>query len=165
MTSTDPVRARWAQLRQATAPLDPEVLDALWADLEPVSAVDILGRWRGFGFSTGHPIERRLTASRWYGKHFLALDDAKPLICRDESGELFSDTVAGNGEASLWDVAFRGEVTATMVYDGRPILDHFKRVDQHTLMGVMNGKPDVVLAAGQHFYFGLERDQGDVNAV
>jgi hypothetical protein len=45
-----------------------------------------------------------------------------------------------------------------MVYDGMPVLDHFKRVDDNTLMGVMNGKPDVVLANGRHFYFGLERE-------
>ncbi len=27
-----------------------------------------------------------------------------------------------------------------MVYDGQPIFDHFKRVDDTTLMGIMNGK-------------------------
>ena len=42
-----------------------------------------------------------------------------------------------------------------MVYDGQPILDHFKRVDDDTLMGIMNGKG--ILADGQHYYFLLER--------
>jgi len=37
-------------------------------------------------------------------------------------------------------IEFRGESTATMVYDGQPIFDHFKRVDENTLMGIMNGK-------------------------
>ena len=27
-----------------------------------------------------------------------------------------------------------------MVYDGQPIHDHFKRVDDDTVMGIMNGK-------------------------
>jgi hypothetical protein len=53
-------------------------------------------------------------------------------------------------------VEFRGESTATMVYDGRPVLDHFKRVDEGTLLGVMNGKG--VLDDGRHYYFVLERD-------
>lgn len=149
---------RWRELRAATGPIDPELLDALWADLEVVDAAAILGSWRGFAFPTGHPIEKALGASRWHGKRFDALDDAKPLICRAEDGTLHSDTTTGGGEASLWNVEFRGEVTATMVYDGRPVLDHFKRVDENTLMGVMNGKPRLVLADGRHFYFGLERE-------
>ncbi|WP_199545675.1 DUF4334 domain-containing protein [Streptomyces sp. N35] len=151
---------RWRTLRAAPGPLDPEELDALWADLAVVEAADVLGSWRGFAFPTGHPLERRLARSRWHGKRFAALDDAKPLICRAEDGGLYSDTEAGQGEASLWNVEFRGEVTATMVYDGMPVLDHFKRVDEHTLMGVMNGKPGLVLSQGRHFYFGLEREPG-----
>jgi hypothetical protein len=152
------VLERWQALRAAPSPVDPRLLDAVWADLEVVDAASILGSWRGFAFPTGHPIERMLTSSRWYGKRFVTLDDAKPLICRAEDGSLYSDTVAGKGEASLWNVEFRGELTATMVYDGMPIFDHFKRVDDNTLMGVMNGKPGVALAKGHHFYFGLERD-------
>lgn len=45
-----------------------------------------------------------------------------------------------------------------MVYDGKPIFDHFKRVDENTLMGIMNGKPEAVLDNGRHLYFLLERD-------
>ncbi|NGN69440.1 DUF4334 domain-containing protein [Streptomyces sp. A7024] len=152
------VRARWQALRATTGQVDPGELDALWAELEVVDAAQILGSWRGFAFLTGHPIEKVLAASRWHGKRFDALDDAKPLICRAEDGSLYSDTKAGRGEATLWNVEFRGQVTATMVYDGRPVLDHFKRVDDNTLMGVMNGKPELVLADGRHFYFGLERE-------
>ncbi|MEU6841093.1 DUF4334 domain-containing protein [Streptomyces sp. NPDC046716] len=152
------VRARWQALRAAAGPHDPAELDALWADLETVDASSILGSWHGFAFLTGHPIEKVLAASRWHGKRFDAPDDAAPLICRAEDGGLYSDTKAGRGGASLWNVEFRGEVTATMVYDGMPVLDHFKRVDDTTLMGIMNGKPDVVLAQGRHFYFGLERE-------
>lgn len=149
---------RWRALRAATGRIDPDLLDALWADLEVVDAAAILGSWRGFAFTTGHPVEKALAATRWHGKRFDALDDAKPLICRADDGSLYSDTTTGGGGASLWNVEFRGEVTATMVYDGRPVLDHFKRVDDDTLMGVMNGKPEAVLAHGRHFYFGLERE-------
>lgn len=153
------VRQRWSDLRAAPGPVDPRLLDALWADLDVVDASSILGSWRGFAFPTGHHVERMLTSSRWYGKRFTALDDAQPLICQALDGSLYSDTAAGGGEASLWNVEFRGEVTATMVYDGMAVLDHFKRVDDNTLMGVMNGKPSLVLGGGgEHFYFGLERE-------
>lgn len=150
--------ARWKALRAAPGPIDPVELDALWADLEVVVASALVGSWRGFAFPTGHPVERVLARSRWHGKRFAAPNDATPLVCRADDGSLYSDTNAGKGEASLWNVEFRGEVTATMVYDGMPVLDHFKRVDDNTLMGIMNGKPDVVLADGRHFYFGLERE-------
>ncbi|SDK68153.1 GXWXG protein [Nocardioides sp. YR527] len=149
---------RFNELRAVEGLVDPAELDKVWAGLDTVAASAILGSWRGFAFSTGHPIEKTLATSSWHGKRFDALDDAKPLICRAEDGSLYSDLKSGRGEASLWNVEFRGEVTATMVYDGMPVLDHFKRVDGDTLMGIMNGKPSVVLdPAGRHFYFGLER--------
>ncbi|MFD1824644.1 MULTISPECIES: DUF4334 domain-containing protein [Mumia] len=152
------VRDRWDALRAHDGPVDTEALDALWAALATVDAGEILGSWTGFAFSTGHPIERRLTKTRWHGKRFASVHEAQPLICADDDGNLFSDVTSGNGEASLWNVEFRGEVTATMVYDGMPVFDHFKRVDDSTLMGIMNGKPALVLADGAHFYFGLERE-------
>ncbi|MFE6666019.1 DUF4334 domain-containing protein [Streptomyces sp. NPDC057697] len=155
---TPSVRERWNALRTATGPVAPDALDALWADLAPVDASSILGSWRGFVFPTGHPVERVLARSRWHGKRFVSLDDAKPLICRADDGGLRSDTAAGRGEASLWNIEFRGEVTATMVYDGMPVFDHFKRVDDTTLLGVMNGKAAAVSAGGHLLYFGLERE-------
>ncbi|MFC9788451.1 DUF4334 domain-containing protein [Rhodococcus sp. NPDC127528] len=153
----DQARVRFAELRTREADVSPAELDEIWAALDPVRAEEILGLWRGDDFATGHRLHDKLVAGRWYGKRFDSVLDAKPLICRAEDGSLFSDTKSGNGEASLWNVEFRGEVTATMVYDGSPIFDHFKRVDADTLMGVMNGKPAPVLDNGQHFYFLLER--------
>jgi hypothetical protein len=152
------VLERWHALRAAPGPLLTDDLDALWADLDPVDASAILGAWRGFALATGHPVELALAFSRWHGKRFLSLSDAKPLICRTADGDLYSDTETGRGEASLWNIEFRGEVTATMVYDGMPVFDHFKRVDENTLMGVMNGKPGVVVRGEHLFYFGLERE-------
>jgi len=53
-------------------------------------------------------------------------------------------------------VEFRGESTATMVYDGQPVLDHFKRVGEDTLLGIMNGRG--VRDQGHYYYFRLDRD-------
>ncbi|MCT2543633.1 DUF4334 domain-containing protein [Streptomyces atratus] len=152
------VREQWRTLRATTGLIDPAELDGLWSGLDAVDASSILGSWRGFAFSTGHPVEQVLARSRWHGKRFVSLNDAKPLICRAEDGGLYSDTSSGRGEASLWNIEFRGEVTATMVYDGMPVFDHFKQVDDSTLMGVMNGKAGVLSESGHLFYFGLERE-------
>lgn len=151
-------RARFRRLQELPeedGPVDPAVLDAIWAALATVRPEDILGAWKGGEFRTGHPLNGALEKAGWYGKTFLSPHDAKPLVCRDAEGAFYSDRALGKGEASLWSVEFRGETTATMVYDGQPVLDHFKRVDDTTLMGIMNAKG--VPAEGPYFYFFLER--------
>ncbi|WP_062650166.1 DUF4334 domain-containing protein [Streptomyces maremycinicus] len=154
-------RARFQELRKQDGPVSSAELDTIWAALATARPEDILGAWKGGEFRTGHPLEGMLAEARWYGKTFVSLDDAKPLMCRDAAGELYSNRELGQGEASLWTVEFRGEPTATMVYDGRPVLDHFKWVDDTTLMGVMNGKG--IPAEGPFYYFFLERASGQPN--
>jgi hypothetical protein len=154
MTITDTAKARFDQLRSEDN-ASPADLDDLWATLDTVDASEILGRWKGDEFRTGHPMNGMLAKANWFGKTFNSLSDVQPNMCYGENGELYSNLEIGNGEASLWNVEFRGEVTATMVYDGRPIFDHFKRVDDNTLMGVMNAKD--INAIGGYFYFLLER--------
>jgi hypothetical protein len=152
------LKRRFDELRSAEQ-ADPADLDALWADLSPVTVEEILGAWRGGDFSTGHVASTVLEQVRWHGKRFDGPLDAKPLICRDEEGELYSNLAAGGGaEASLWPVEFRGETTATMVYDAMAVFDHFKRVDDETLMGIMNGKLESAFGVKDLYYFWLERD-------
>ena len=152
------LRHRFDELRSAD-PAHPAELDALWAELAPVTVDQVLGAWRGGDFATGHVASSVLAKVRWHGKRFDAPLDAKPLICRDDSGNLYSNLAAGGGaEASLWPVEFRGETTATMVYDAMPVLDHFKAVDPRTLMGIMNGKLEAAFGVRDLYYFWLERD-------
>jgi hypothetical protein len=155
------LRQRFETLRDAQS-VATDDLDQLWADLRPVTVAEILGPWRGGDFSTGHVISTVLEKSRWHGKRFDSALEAKPLICRDDDGELYSNTdAAGGGEASLWEVEFRGETTATMVYDKLPVFDHFKAVDEYatTLMGIMNGKLASAFGIDDLYYFWLERDR------
>ncbi|GAA3025092.1 DUF4334 domain-containing protein [Gordonia defluvii] len=133
-----------------------EALDQLWAQLPTVRIDEILGAWRGGELPTGHPMDGQLEQVGWHGKTFRSALDVQPLVCRGADGELYSNKELGNGEASLWHVEFRGEVTASMVYDGQAVIDHFKRVDDQTLMGIMNGKSSLVRE--HHFYFYLVRD-------
>ncbi|KSZ56681.1 DUF4334 domain-containing protein [Rhodococcus sp. C26F] len=150
---------RLEELRARTDRIDPRELDALWEHLAPARIDDLVGyRWKGFSFDTGHRTHTLLGKSRWYGKTFASVSEVQPLVCYGEDGELFSDTKTGRGEASLWEIVFRGEVTATMVYDGMPVFDHFKKVDDDTVVGVMNGKGSLVFDDGEHYWFGLERD-------
>ncbi|MFD0318630.1 DUF4334 domain-containing protein [Streptomyces flavalbus] len=152
-------RARFEELRERDGLVDPAELDEIWAALATVRAEEILGEWKGGEFQTGHPLNGELAKSDWYGKTFVSVHDAKPLMCRGAGGELYSNVELGKGEASLWNVEFRGETTATMAYDGRPVFDHFKQVDDTTLMGIMNGKG--IPAEGPFYYFYLERVPGE----
>lgn len=159
MTHVTSTRERFDALRAAPS-ADPFDLDALWADLEPVTVEEVLGPWRGGDFATGHVASKVLGKVGWHGKRFDAPLEAHPLICRDAEGALYSNTeAAGGGLASLWPVGFRDEVTATMVYDRMPVFDHFKRVDADTLMGIMNGKLEAAFGVADLYYFWLETDR------
>jgi hypothetical protein len=141
------------------AAADPVELDAFWADLRPLAVEEMLGSWRGGDFETGHPASRLLEKIGWHGKRFDAPLEAHPLICRDADGALYSNSAAaGGGLASLWDIRFRGEVTATMVYDAMAVFDHFKAVDDSTVMGIMNGKLEPAFGTADPYYFWLERE-------
>lgn len=152
------LREQFDTLRSA-ASASPAELDALWAGLPTLTVAEMLGSWRGGDFATGHPASALLTKIGWHGKRFDSALDGHPLICRGEDGELYSNTVAaGGGYSSLWEVGFRGETTATMVYDAMAVFDHFKRVDEDTVLGIMNGKLEAVFGTPDHYYFWLERD-------
>ncbi|MFF0544939.1 DUF4334 domain-containing protein [Nocardia thailandica] len=55
--------------------------------------------------------------------------------------------------ARLRDIEFRGEVTAAMIYDHLPIIDVFRRVDETTLLGLMDFRDRPA-----PYFFILERD-------
>ena len=134
-------------------------LDVLWTDLATVRVEEMLGSWRGGDFATGHPASHLLTTIGWHGKRFDSLLDGHPLICRGADGTLYSNTAAaGGGHSSLWQVGFRGETTATMVYDAMAVFDHFKKIDDDTVMGIMNGKLEAAFGTADHYYFWLERE-------
>ncbi len=134
-------------------------LDAFWDTLQPATIDFMIGAWKGGEFDTGHRSNGFLTKLNWFGKTFHSASDAQPLVCLDADGNTFSNTEAMKGEASLWLEEFRGEVTASMVYDGAPVHDHFKRVDDNAVMGIMNGKGALDHSSGtpRHLYFYLER--------
>jgi hypothetical protein len=130
-------------------------LDDFWATLAPTTIDELIGEWKGGDFPTGHRANGSLQKLGWFGKNFKSVSDCQPLVCLDADGNKYSNTERMNGEASLWLEDFRGEVTATMVYDGAPVHDHFKKIDDDAVMGIMNGKG--VLDGGRYYYFFLER--------
>lgn len=159
MTDTTTARQQFVELTSRTGPIPDAELDAFWASLEPVAIDFLIGEWKGGEFQTGHKANGFMKRLNWFGKTFHSARHAEPLVCLDTEGNRFSNKEAMKGEASLWMEEFRGEVTATMVYDGAPVHDHFKKVDDDTLLGIMNGKGALDTSDGgeRYLYFWLER--------
>lgn len=134
--------------RRETTTLDE--LNALFDALPAAGEDFMMGAWDGGVFNTGHPGEKQLDALGWAGKTFRDRDDVDPIVSRQADGGRAANPIMG--QASLRQVAYRGVVTATMVYDKHPIFDHFRTVDANTVLGVMDRKGD-----SMPLYFWLRR--------
>jgi hypothetical protein len=148
-------RKKFTEFKERGGDIADAELDEFWASLQPATIDGMIGEWKGDEFVTGHKMNGRLAKLGWFGKTFKSAGDVQPLVCLDGDGNKFSNVAMGKGEASLWLEDFRGEVTATMVYDGQPVHDHFKKIDDDAVMGIMNGKG--VLDGDRFYYFYLER--------
>lgn len=115
-------------------------LEALFDALPEVPEAFMLGEWDGGVFNTGHPGEGQLEALRWIGKTFRDRNDVDPIVSRGPDGGRVANPILG--PASLRRVEYRGVVTATMCYDKQPVFDHFRKVDERSVLGVMDRKGD-----------------------
>lgn len=155
----------------------------VYDQLGPVSLDFMIGRWKGSEIATGHALDGMLVPSGWYGKMFISPEEVHPLVFFTKNKtHLYSvnpkylpldlnvpkNKVLGvlmalskhfvqtkKSSARLRMIEYRGRVTATMAYDAKPINDHFVKIDDHTVLGVMDKKGD-----SRHFpyAFVLERD-------
>lgn len=128
------------QLQSSSERLAIAVLQNFFDSLDALPADFMLGEWEGGVFNTGHPGEKQLGALNWRGKTFHSANDVNPIISHDDSGKRVVNPVLGT--ASLRSVVYRGVLTATMVYDNHPIFDHFRKIDDNTVLGVMDRKGD-----------------------
>lgn len=152
-------------------------------ELETVDLDFMIGRWRGTGLHTSHPIDGLLEAFNWYGKEFIAPDQVHPLLFLDNNNQIFKvaphptlmDLVVRfpfrpnpalkpllttinlmfkteQSQARLRMMEYRHKISATMIYDYLPIHDVFRKVDENTMLGLMDFKP-----IQQPFFFVLNR--------
>jgi hypothetical protein len=137
-------------LNGAEAPEAGQVLE-LFSQLEPVSIDSIMGLWRvaAFGRSPRDPIaippdpgplpqREGLGMRKLYGKRFVTLDDAEPIVCLDEDGSLVASV--DFGVARVRELSFRGTSSAGMVYDTQPWIDYFRKLDDDTLVAMIDMK-------------------------
>lgn len=111
---------------------------ALFDELPAVELDEMLGDWDGRCVPTGHPAEEHLAQLAWAGKRVHGRDEVHPLVCYDAFGGRVVSAFVGS--ATLRRVEYREVLTATIVYDARPYLEHFRRVSDDVLLGVAERK-------------------------
>ncbi|WP_067486383.1 DUF4334 domain-containing protein [Actinomadura hibisca] len=116
----------------------PAELEKLFGELAPVPAEFMLGTWAGGVFDQADAMAARLVKMRWYGKRFHTTETVDPLLCRTAEGAVYA--YDGMGGARLREISYRGAVSAAMVYDTQPIIDHFRRVSDTVVLGAMDAK-------------------------
>jgi hypothetical protein len=154
----------------------------LFDSLEPVDIDFMIGTWRGEGYPTGHAQDGLLEAYQWYGKAFESSEDVHPLLFSNRRGKIVKinpGVMALGGQqvgpasriavrvfqfimpmlrtsksrARLRMTEYRGKVSATMIYDQLPINDIFRKLDEDTVLGVMDHKFE-----NEPFFFKLTRE-------
>lgn len=155
----------------------------LFDSLPTVTADGMLGRWRGSEVPSGHPMDGLLALTGWYGKEFIDAETVHPLLFGEPGslyavnprlvpmrsvnriGDKLPRLMPPGGRtafralrttkprARLRIIEFRGATSAAMVYDDIPVIDHFRRLDENTLLGAMDQRGD-----DRTYYFLLERD-------
>lgn len=122
--------------------------------LPALAPAALTGLWRGGAWETGTRFDGLLERLAWHGKLFGGPDDVQALLFarpRTALGWLNRLTILpfrllGRpslvrhplGRARLREVRFRGLVSTAMVYDYLPIIDHFRRIGDERIMGVMD---------------------------
>ena len=89
-----------------------------------VTTEAMIGRWRGTGLPTGHPLDGVLESLGWYGKAFESADRIHPLLFRAPSGEVIplDPGFMPVSVALRWPVVARSAPVRMAFAAGRPLL-------------------------------------------
>ncbi|KAJ9150756.1 hypothetical protein NKR23_g3326 [Pleurostoma richardsiae] len=144
---------RFVELTNIQGSLLEQDVEAVYNQLQPVNADLILGEWTGGDFDTGHVGHKELMKMRWAGKVFRSVDDADPIMVYDDQGNRVWNKEWGH--SSLRQMVFRGVPSTSMIYDERPIFDHFRYVTDDLVAGAMDAPK--VFGSDSTYYFYLQR--------
>lgn len=173
---------KFQTIRQQEKITTDEALE-LFDELDTVDLEFMIGKWKGSGLHTNHPMDGVLEAVNWYGKEFIDADSVHPLLFLDGNNQIFkvAPNLMGMNLALRFPIAknqaikpllkmmttmfkteksqarirmteYRQKISATMIYDKLPINDIFRKVDDNTVLGLMDFK-----GMKQPFFFLLER--------
>ncbi|OJJ96014.1 hypothetical protein ASPACDRAFT_81695 [Aspergillus aculeatus ATCC 16872] len=141
---------KYLALTQTKGKISPQTASDLFDQLPPIKPSQLLGSWIGGFVNTGHPTGPTLEEIQWVGKEFYSVDDVDPVIV-SQDGQRAS--WGQWGRATLREMVYRGVLSTVMIYDDRPVFDHFRYVDENLVAGIMEGKA----VEGGDFHFYLRR--------
>ena len=116
-------------------------LDELFAELQPVTADEMIGEWQvGYLFTegTGSKFETflRYLPIKLYGKRFLSKNKVQAWVF-----SLFGIKFGFPGATSILEtIDYRNKVSTSMIYNYLPMIDHFRKIDNSAVMGIMEIK-------------------------
>ncbi len=129
-------------------------LDEFFAGLEPIKPQEMIGEWQGGYFPTSKSklefFLKDFIIFKWYGKRFLSENNVQALVF-SFLGIKFNLFF---GTAVLREVKFRDKISTSMIYNYFPIIDNFRKVDDDTVMGIMEIKGKT----GIYFYLKKAKD-------
>ncbi|KAL9600479.1 MAG: hypothetical protein Q9219_003130 [cf. Caloplaca sp. 3 TL-2023] len=135
---------------------DAEV-EKVYNNLKPLPSREFLiGSWKGGAFDNGHEGYAGMAKVRWAGKDFRGVDDVDPIMVYDDNGKRVWNEEWGH--ASLREMVFRGVTSTAMIYDIKPIFDHFRYVTEDLTMGAMDCPK--LYGTEKTFYFYLTKRKG-----
>ena len=147
---------------------------ALFDSLPTVELAFLRGTWKGSELQTGHPMDGMLGATGWYGKQFIDAESVHPLLFfTEDRAALFpvdprkwpsrklpglvgphrAEVETAKFKARLRMTEYRGQLSATMIYDDWPTNDVFRKVDPDTVLGAMDAR-----GMATPYFFVLRRD-------
>lgn len=143
---------------------------AIFEQLEPIDLHRVIGQWCSIPLPTGHPIDELAEPFGWYGKLFFDPEHVYPLLFRHQERLISIDprwlplswigrrklpakqvlvamakrtqfiVASAESHARLRMLHHRGKLSASIIYDHRPIIVTLRQVTETTLMGLMEIK-------------------------
>ncbi|EOD47327.1 Transcription factor [Neofusicoccum parvum] len=144
---------RILQLIEDGGACDVRELSSLFDALEAVEPAELVGDWSGGDFDDGstHPCRSMMESIKWAGMLFKSTDDVAPVMSWTDDGKRVENEYWGR--AQIREVKYRGIVSTCVIFDSYPIMDHFRRVSDNTLMGLLDAKEKVLKDAGPYYFW------------
>lgn len=134
-------REKFEQIIRKQGMLSCKELDELFAELQPVTIDELIGEWQvGYLFTegTGSKFETLLKylPVKLYGKRFFSKNKVQAWVF-----SFFGIKFGFPGATSILEtIDYRGKVSTSMIYNYLPIIDHFRKIDNSVIMGIMEIK-------------------------
>jgi len=116
-------------------------LDDLFAELQPITIEEMIGEWQIGYLITERTGSKFGTLLRYLpikpsGKKFLSKNKVQAWVF-----SFFGIKFGFPGATSiLEEIDYRGKVSTSMIYNYLPMIDHFRKIDNTVVMGIMEIK-------------------------